>query len=893
MPDLEPEPDSEMPRERRLYRRLLRLLPFEFRSEFGDEMEEAFGEQRRHVLAGRWGRIRLWWATLRDLIRTAPNEHWDVLKQDLRFALRSLRRSRVLTATALATLVLAVGIHGAVFQVVSTTLFAEPPFDEADRLMMVWSAHPENGWDRSRVSLQAFEVLREAESLESMAVWNGASGNLTGGRTPERVSYALASDRLFSLRGVEPALGRDFLEGEDRPGRPPVAVVSHGFWSSRLAADPAAVGRPVTLDGEAVTVIGVLPAAFTFPGDEGFELYRTLGLAGDDAGEGRWLLGLGRLSSGATAGAAQQELAGLATAIAERRPETETGWTFRLEPLREAMVRGLAPRLIVLWGLVGLVLVIASINLASLYLARSTAREGELSVRAALGARRLRVVRQLLTESSVLGLVGGALSLPVAAGALRAVEVLDPEILPPGAAGLDMRSVLVAVGAATGVSLLAALPAALRASHIAAAGTLPSSVRSSTGRTTLRLRSALVAAEVAAASVVLIAAGLLLKSFSEAAGLDPGFDQRSLLTARIEPAIRFEPEGGSMEEMIRAYEAEMARASTFYQDLLERIESLPGVEAAGAVNRRPLKGGWDSSFAAEGRPAPPTPPKGNERVVTPGYFEAAGIDLVAGRALDRRDGPGAPRSAVVSQALADALWPGEEPLGRRLTSEVPPGPHTVWYTVVGVASDVRIAALESDPPPTFYRTVAQTRGGFFQDLGMDLVVRGPEDPLALLPSIRRVVRDLDPDLPVFAAAAMDRTVWEALAPRRALTLLVLAFAGLAAALAAVGIYGVLAYAVGLRRRELGIRIALGARKGAILRLVLGSGMSTVGLGWVAGAVGAATTRRGLSSQLFGVDPLDPATYAGVAVILALMGLLASWLPARRAARTDPMEALSE
>ncbi len=884
--------DAPSPRDRRRYRWLLRLLPFEFRAEFGSEMEEAFGELRREAAKRRWGWLRLWWDAVVDLARTAPGEHLDTLAQDVRYGVRSLRRSPALAAAALLTLVLGAGVHGAVYSVVRDVLLRPLPYSEPERLAMVWSVRTDGDQDRSMVSLQAFETLRDARSLAGLAVWNAASGNLTGGGEPERVRYALASDRLFAVLGVEPALGRGFAAGDDRPGRPPVAVVSDGFWRRRLGGDPAAVGRPLTLDGAEVTVIGVLPAGFTFPGGEEFELYRGLGLAGDDAGEGRWLFALARLAPGVGAAAAEDELRAAAAALDVRRPEQDGGWSVRLEPLDAVLSAETRPRLLTLWAMVAVVLLVAAANLAGLQLARGTAREAELAVRGALGARRLRIVRQWVTEGVLLGLAGGGGALALAAALLAWVRRVAP-VYPEGGLGgrpigLDGTAAAVLVGSALAASVAAVLPAAVRAARAATGGGLAAGARASSGRAAARARRALVAAEVALSLAALVAAGLLLRSFDAVSRLDPGFTREQLLTLRIEPPIHFAPDGEEMAEQLRAYEAEMARAGAFYDELLARIETIPGVVRAGAVNRRPLVGGWNSTFAAESKaPGSGGPPTGCERVVSPGYFEAAGVPLIEGRPLGVGDGSGAPRAAVVSRSLAAALWPGESPLGRRVTSELPAGAESAFYTVVGVVGDVRAEGLEADPPPVLYRTVAQARGGFFQDLGMDLVVRAAGDPRALVPAVIATIHAAAPELPVFGVATLDDLLAEELAPRRTLTLSVAAFAALALALAAIGLYGLLADSVGQRRREIGVRMALGARRGSILALVIGHGMTTVGAGLAAGLVAAGAAGRALAGQLYGIAPWDPTTFAATAALLAGVGLAAAWLPARRATATDP------
>jgi putative ABC transport system permease protein len=800
-----------------------------------------------------------------------------MLLTDLRGALRSLLRAPGFTLVAVVTLALGIGANSAIFTVVNALLVRPLPYPDADRLMQVWETRPQIGRDRSSVSPAEFLDWRErSAAFDRLAAIDYRDANLTGGPEPETVSVARVSADWFPLFGLRPALGRFFGPEEDRPEHDRVVVLTHALWERRFGGDPAVVGTSLLLDGRPSLVVGVLG-----PGDRGPQdsaLIEPIAFDADTRAERghHYLEVLGRLAPGAPLATARAEMSALAATLAKDhgiRPESEG---VLVVPLRDALYGRGRPVLLVLLGAVGLVLLIACANVAGLLLARAAEREQELAVRAALGATRRRLAQQRFAESLLLGIAGATSGLVLS---LWGVDLLL-KLVPGGIdrvreVGVDANVLLFTAATAIACGLLAGVAPALFAAGAAPALALAEGGRGTTaGRTKARLRSFLVAGQVALSIVLLVGAALLLRSFEALRRVDPGFATHGRIAAEI--AL---PQG--------RYDS--AARAAFFEDLSARLRSLPGVAAAGAVNVLPLSGSNTSSnYTVEGEPerSRDQAPNANRRSVAGEYFDALGLTLLDGRVFDRRDGAAAPAVVVVNRTFARRHWPEGTPLGRRMRFGSGPSNTSPWREVVGVVADLRHQALDEAPRAEVYMPLAQSPAGT-----MSVVVAASESPERMTEVVRATVRALDPDLPIANVRSMEEVVSGALLPQRLATVLVGAFAALALVLAALGLYGVVAYSVARRTQEIGVRIALGATGPGVLRLVVGQGMRLVAAGVAAGLAGAWGVTRLLASLLYGVSPTDPVAFSLAAVLLGLVALLAAALPAWRASRLDPMTAL--
>ncbi|MET0398767.1 MAG: ABC transporter permease [Longimicrobiaceae bacterium] len=793
----------------------------------------------------------------------------QTLLQDLRFALRTLLRSPAFAGVAILTLALGIGAVATLFSVVDGVLLRPLPFREPDRLVSVSPALLRGEYVLARDRSRSFAELGGYQG--------GVGFGLSGGGEPERVTGAYASTNLFAALGAEPLLGRGFAAGEDQPGRGAVVVLGHGLWRRRFGGDPAAVGRTVTLDGEPRTVVGVMPAEFRFPSAE-TELWVPVPLDPAPHAVGAlWGMGgfqaVGRLAPGATPRQALAELGALARAMRAENPLWTPPEPYRADaavvPLRDAVVGEVRPTLLVLLAAVGFVLLIACANVANLLLARGLGRAREMALRSALGAGRGRLVRQLLTESLVLALAGGAAGLLLASWGLRWLVAALPADTPRLAeVALDGRVTALALGATLLTGVAAGLLPAWRVTRRELQGPLREGAGAGGGRR--RLSGVLVAAEIGLAMVLVVGAGLLIRSVRALVAVDPGFRTERVVSARIDP-----PE---------SLYGDPARQRAFYAEVLGRVQALPGVGAAGLTSQLPL-GGEPSSWATavEGVTLDPNAlPMFDRRAVTPEYLRTLGVRLVRGRAFTAADREDAPPVALVDEAAARRFWPAEDPVGKRIGH---PWAND-WMTVVGVVAEVRSAGLAGEQNPAYYVPFAQKPGA-----GMTLVARTTSPPEALAGSLRAVVAGVDPRVPVSRVRAMDEWVAQSVARPRLTAVLLGAFAGLALLLGAVGVYGVVAYTVGERTREIGLRIALGAGVGDVVGMVLRQGALLAAAGIGAGLLASLAATRALAGLLYGVTATDPLTFAVVPAILAAAALLATWLPARRASRVDPMSAL--
>jgi putative ABC transport system permease protein len=811
--------------------------------------------------------------------RGKRNMFGDVL-QDLRYGLRTLRKHPGFTAVAVIALALGIGANTAIFSVVNTVLLRPLPYKEPDRLVMVWEDDTKSGYPRDTPAAANYIDWRDQNKVfEGMAALADQSFNLTGLGDPERLEGKRASANLFQLLGVEPLLGRGFLPEDDRPGGGRVAVLSHGLWQRRFGADPKVVGRSLELNGQSYEVVGVMPQGFQFLSPE-YELWVPIGFTQQEAASrGRhYLQVVARLKPGVSFEQAQAEMSTIAARLQQQYPENNADLGAAVVPLHEQVVGDIKPALLILLGAVGFVLLVACANVANLLLARAAARQKEIALRVALGASRARLVRQFLTESVLLAALGGVLGLLLALWGVSLLKAFIPDsISQVRAIAVDAKVLGFTLLVSLLTGLIFGLAPATQASNFNLNETLKEGGRdASAGNKGKRIRSLLVVAEVAVSLVLLVGAGLLINSFLRLRAVEPGFKPGNLLTMSLVLPQQKYPDS--------------ARRAAFYDELIRRVEAVPGVKSAAIVNWIPLiRQGDSTSITIEGRP-PAEPGKENmmvTRVVNPHYFQTMGVQLARGRAFDgsqdRADSPGA---VIVSETAARRYWPGEEALGKRIAVGRVESPDD-WLTVVGVVNDVKQFQLDAEPRPQMY--LSYTQAGFFAP--RYLIVSTSVEPLSMASAVRGTVWSIDRDQPVSHVRTMEDVLSESIARQRFSMLLLGIFAGVALLLAAVGLYGVMSYTVAQRTREIGLRMALGAQRGDVLRLVVGQGLKLVLVGVALGLVAASMLTRLMSSLLFGVSPTDPATLAIISLVLVFVALLASYVPARRATKVDPLIAL--
>ncbi|MEW5927741.1 MAG: ABC transporter permease [Gemmatimonadota bacterium] len=822
----------------------------------------------------------------RRVRRNRRSEWWSDLGKDVRYAWRGLLGAPGFAGVAVLTLALGIGAATSIFSVVDAVLLRPLGLAEPERLVTIREWRPESGEaPRGRPGTVSpanfFDWREQAKSFASMAYFVQWPLNLTGDGPPQEAQVQLASANLFETLGVKPLLGRTFRPGEDDPGGEAmafgdVAVLDHGLWQSRYGGDPAIIGKTIRIDGEPVTVVGVMGPDFRVLNQRP-DLWIPLGITpGNRTTMGRFMTAVGRLGPGVTHERASAELDQVALRLEAAYPGFNTGFRVWTLPLREEVVGDVRPALLVLLGAVAMLLLIACTNVANLLLGRASARRQEIAVRLSLGATRGRLVRQLLTESLVLALVGGMLGIAAAALGTRAlVRSLPQSVQLPrlDMVSLDARVLAFALAVTLLTGMLFGLAPALAATRTDLQGTLRDATRTATGgAAAVRLRSTLVVLEVGLALMLLVGAGLLLRSFQKLQAVDTGMQAEGVLTLRMSLGS----DAYSTDEAVQG----------FMQRLVPALEGLPGVQAVGSIQFLPLSGAKSATSAWRGdRPKPAT---GQERpadirAVGGDYFRAQGVRLLRGRVFDARDAAGSTPVVVINEALAREQFPGEDPVGRRLVYDWGEDFDT---EIVGVVADVRETSLTDAPAPAFYRPFTQ-----FPDGNLNVVVRAAGDPAALAGAVRAQVRELDPNLPVASVQTMESVLADAAARQRLSSYLLAGFAGVALLLAAIGLYGIISYGVAQRRGEIGVRVALGADRRNILRLIVGQGMALTAAGLALGLVGAFALTRLLRSLLFGVTATDPATYLAVPLILAAVALAASWLPASRAARVDPATAL--
>jgi len=806
------------------------------------------------------------------------------LWQDLRYGLRMLLKSPGFTAVVVLTLALGISVNTMIFSGVNAVLLRPLPYDDSDRNVYVWATNRQQGWDRISASIPDFVDWRDQNKVfEALAAFFHRNYHLIGGDEPQRVLSYHISASLFPILGVKPVLGRAFLPAEDQPASERVAILRHGLWQRRFGGDPSLIGQTITLDGESFTVIGIMAPDFWFPTKD-VELWVPLRVnAMQLPRDRRFVSMIGRLKSGVRAEQAAAEMEAITRRLEREYPQSNTGWSANVVPMYKER---LGPRarlaLPILWVAVGFVLLIACANVANLLLARTATRQKEIAVRAALGASRHRLIRQLLTESLLLAVLGGAVGLLLTRWGADVVLALVPDYI----LGVDKISWEVidarVLGFTLTISLLTAivfgLAPALEASNPDLNESLKEGGRRTSGGARGRLTGhLLVVSEVALSLVLLTGAGLTIKAFLHLQRVDPGFNPEILLTLRVDlPTYKY-PEGHQRE--------------AFYRQVLERIRINPEVQAVGAINALPLSGeSHTSNFTIEGRPAvaPSDRPWGVHSTISPDYFRLMDIPLLKGRYFTDQDTAESALVAIIGEQTAYRYWPGEDPIGGRIRLEDPDisTGEGRWLTVVGLVRDVRNRGVDQEPLPELYVPHAQSPTGT-----MTLVVRTASEPVTLAAAVQSEIWAVDKEQPVYDIMSMERLLSDQIGGIRVFIWLLGIFAVAALVLAAVGIYGVMSYAVSQRTHEIGVRMALGAQPSDVLRLVMRQGFAVTIVSVIIGLAGAWALTRLMTGLLFGVSPTDPATYSGITLLLAVVALLACYLPARRAAKVDPMVAL--
>jgi putative ABC transport system permease protein len=811
---------------------------------------------------------------------------------DVRYAFRSLVRTPGFTIAAVLTLALGIGANTAIFSVINGVLLRPLPFPESDRLVKIWQTAPGLGYPQFWFSEPEFFDYRERQgSFEAIAVFRLNGANLTGSDAPIRVGVAMVSADFFPILQTDAALGRTFAAQEDMPGVGKVAVLSDDLWRSGFAGDPGIVGGDVVLDGEPLTVLGVMPKGFAYPQGQ-VDIWTPIALdrANLDIRQRHVLEVIGRIRPGVILEEATADVDRIALQLKQEYPQayTETmGFGAFVVPIRESIVGGVRSTLLILLGAVGLVLMIACSNVANLMLARASAREKEIAIRASMGAGRWRLVRLLLAEILLLALAGGGLGLLGAAWGTNALVALSPESIPRIAqVGVDGHVLAFTLIVSLLAGLLFGLAPALHVSTPDLHGSLKEGGRTSSAPGRRSLRNGLVISQVGLSVILLIGAGLLSRSFLRVLEVDLGFQTENILTFVLSPPAASYPE----EHHLRS----------FYDELLQRIGSLPGVEAAGCNTTLPLSGALSSTtiLVEDLPPASPTAdyPHGAATMdfllVSPGYIEAMELPLLEGRLFDWTDRHGSPLVAIIDEDLASGAWPTEETaLGKRVAMPLGPNEELKWHTVVGVVRHAKHRGPDVEGRVQVYLPISQFLPRHVLSGNMYFALRSRSDPRDLLGAVRSVVSSLDPGLPLYNVRTMEQRLDSSVGSRRFVLELLSLFAVVALALAGVGVYSVIAYSVTQRTHELGVRMALGARPVDIVKMVIGWGIVPTLVGIGVGIVAALGLMRLLSSLLFGVTPTDPASFVLACLFLLALGLLSAYVPARRAVHGDLLAAL--
>jgi putative ABC transport system permease protein len=860
------------------------IVPRRLRADWRQEWEAELRYRER--LLAEWDRLD--WRNKLELLRRSASAFWDALVlqpqrledemiQDLRYGARMLLKNPGFTLIAVLTLALGIGANTAIFGIVDAVLLRPLPFKDQSRLVTLWESNAAKGQTHGAVGGANFTDWRNQNQVfESLAAYFSWTYNLTGNDEPQRLTAAVVSAGFFQTLGAEAALGRALLPEDDQEANENVVVLSHALWQSRFGGSSEVIGRTIMLNNRPHTVVGVMPGDFDFLDDK-TEIWRPMAISPQDAQnrEGKWLKVVGRLKPDVSLEQASAAMNTIAGRLAESYPKTNAGWGVNLTPLREELVGKARGFLLPLFGAVLFVLLIACVNVANLLLTAAAARRKENVIRVALGAHALRLLRQFLAESLLLAALGGALGLAFAFWSLDALIAFSPDDVPGLAnAAIDGRAFSFTLALSLGATLIFGIIPAWQVSKSGLNETLKEGGHT-TGGDGRRAQDVLVVAEVAAGVVLLVGAGLMIRSFLRLQAVEPGFDPHNVLTMRIMlPAGKY---------------GENHQSIAFFQQALERIKTLPGVVSAGAVQDLPLsQNTMNYAFGVEGRPDVPAVerPQAAYRAVTEDYFRTMGIPLVAGRAFTGQDNLQKAPVVIINQTMARRFFPGADPLGKKIRFGEPNDPAS---TVVGVVGDVKHLGLADDEVAAIYQPHAQKRFAWLR--WMTIVVRADDAPLSLIAPIRSRIAEVDRAQPVYDIATMEQLLSKSITPTRFPTILLGLFALLALALAAVGLYGVMSYAVARRANEIGLRMALGAQARDVLTLVIGRGMKLTLLGLVIGLAGAITLTSVLKTLLFNISATDPLTFASVAGTLLGVALLACYLPARRATRVDPLVAL--
>jgi putative ABC transport system permease protein len=873
----------------RIFRALLRVMPFDFRANYGGEMENVFAEQRRDIQER--GRpldfLRLWGETLAGIFSTAPREHWEILKHDCTYSFRMMRKNLGFTAIAVLTLALGIGANTAIFSVVHAVLLRPLPYPDGQQLVFIRQQAQKEGIDDIAFSVHEIQDYREQNrTLSGLVEFHTMSFILFGHGDPDRVHAAVVSANYFDLFGVKPLLGRTFLPDDDTLGAPPVLVLSYDYWKNNFGSDPQIVGKTFELNDKVHTVVGVLPPVPQYP--EESDVYMPTSACPTRSGkafianrDSRMMEVFARVKPGVPIAEARADLATIASRLNSEYPKSypqEMGYAAVTSPLREELTHNARPTLLILLAAAAFVLLIACANVANLTLARMSRRERELAVRTALGAGRSRLLRQLLTESLILASMGGLLALVLASNSLQLLTDFAARITPRAhEIRMDTSALLFTLAAALGTSVLFGTLAALFSRANLSSSLKEGTSGAGSGKRKNRIRSALIVSQIAFSFILLVGAGLMLRSLLKLLSVDPGFSPQHVVAMRTTFNFTKYPSGDQL--------------TLIGKKVLDRVQAVPGVLSASLSSVYPLEqeaitagaSAFSGSFRIEGRQLSPgeAPPVTSQIVVSPGYFQTLGIPLREGRLFTDADDGKHQIVALINEAAKRRFWPNEDPVGKRVSGEN----DTNWATIVGVVGDVRDFGLDRPAPPEFY--VPQGEG-----VGPNaLLVRTAADPDSVALSIARAVHQVDSQVAVTRVLTLEQARANSMATPRVIASLLGIFAALALLIAAAGIGGIMALTVSQRVNEIGVRMALGAQSSTILRMILRQGLILTVIGVAIGAMGALAMTGLFKSLLFEVVPTDPATFIVVALVLIVSALVASFIPARRAASIDPIVAL--